>query len=69
MDGQPWMVMVVVLTVNRRRDGTVMVSEILEDQDATRSDEQDNLIYLCDVLFYSDNILLELIIKNSWKHN
>jgi len=59
------MVMVVVLTVNRRRDGTVMVSEILEDQDATRSDEQDNLIYLCDVLFYSDNILLELIIKNS----
>ncbi len=42
-----------------------MVSEILEDQDATRSDEQDNLIYLCDVLFYSDNILLELIIKNS----
>lgn len=58
------MVMVVVLTVNRRRDGTVMVSEILEDQDATRSDEQDNLIYLCDVLFYSD-ISLELIIKNS----
>lgn len=64
MDGQHWMVMVVVLTVSRRRDGTVMVSEILEDQDATRFDEQDNLIYLCDVLFYFDNIFPESIIKN-----